>query len=111
MTTKQPCPSGRYWKVKCGDTLYNIALRTATSVNKLLELNPNIDPKNLGVGNMICLPPEQPCPSSLFWIVADGDTLTEVARVSNTTVQKLLELNPTIDPKNLQIGAKVCLPS
>ncbi len=109
-TRQQPCPSDRYWRVKRGDTLYNIAIRTATTVDKLLELNPNINPNNLRIGSLICLPPEQPCPSGIFWEVAAGDTLHEIARFNNTTVKKLLELNPNIDPNNLQIGQNICLP-
>lgn len=111
MTTRQqPCPSGRYWRIKRGDTLFNIALRTATTVNKLLELNPTINPNNLRVDSLVCLPPEQPCASGIFWEVAAGDTLYEIARTSITTVQRLLELNPNIDPNNLQIGQNICLP-
>jgi hypothetical protein len=53
-TRQQPCPSGRYWRVKPGDTLFNIALRTATPVNQLLELNPGINPNNLRIDSLIC---------------------------------------------------------
>lgn len=111
MATRQhPCPSGRYWRVQRGDTLYTIALRTNTNVNEIIELNPNINPSNLRIGSLICLPPEQPCPSGIFWEVAPGDTLYGIARAYNTAVQELLELNPGIDPNNLQIGQKLCLP-
>lgn len=109
-TRQDPCPSGRYWRIRRGDTLYNIALRTATTVKQLLELNPNINPNNLRIGGLLCLPPEQPCASGLFWRVAPGDTLYAIARANNTTVQRLLELNPNIDPRNLQIGQSICLP-
>lgn len=111
MPTRQlSCPSGRYWPVKAGDTLYSIALRTATTVNELLTLNPGIDPANLQIGSLICLPPEHPCPSGIFWIVAAGDTLYKIAQANNTTVKRLLELNPNINPENLQIGQTICLP-
>jgi LysM repeat protein len=104
------CPSGRYWRVKRGDTLFNIALRSATTVNRLLELNPDVNPSNLRIDSLICLPPEQPCSSGIYWEVAVGDTLYKIAKSSNTTVKKLLELNPDIDPNNLQIGQNLCLP-
>lgn len=109
-TRQQPCPSGRYWRVMPGDTLFTIALRTATPVNQLFELNPGIDPNNLRIDSLICLPPERPCPSELFWEIAAGDTLDKIAKARNTTVEKLLELNPNIDPNNLQIGQSICLP-
>lgn len=105
-----PCPSGRYWRVEAGDSLYNIALRLATTVEELERLNPEIDPFNLQVGQLLCLPPEQPCPSGVFWRVAAGDTLYSIARATGTTVERLLELNPNVNPFNLQIGQNICLP-
>ncbi|QNB46724.1 LysM peptidoglycan-binding domain-containing protein [Thermanaerosceptrum fracticalcis] len=112
MPTRQlpPCASGRYWRVKRGDTLYLIAIKSGITVTTLRQLNPNVDPNNLRVGSLICLPPEQPCPSGIYWEVAAGDTLYSIARATNTTVKKLLELNPNIEPNNLQIGQNICLP-
>lgn len=105
-----PCPSGRYWRVAAGDTLYLIALRVGTTVAELEQLNPGVDPFNLQVGQILCLPAERPCPSGVFWQVAAGDTLYNIARATGTTVDRLLELNPNIDPNNLQIGQNICLP-
>lgn len=104
-----PCPSGRYWRVAAGDTLYLIALRTGTTLAELRRLNPGIDPNSLQIGQLICLP-EQVCPSGVYWIVAAGDTLESIARAMGTTVEKLLELNPQVDPYNLQVGQAICLP-
>lgn len=53
---------------------------------------------------------QPPCPSGIFWIVAKGDTLYKIAKETGTTVEKLLELNPNVDPLNLQIDQKICLP-
>ncbi|KJS19994.1 MAG: peptidoglycan-binding protein [Clostridiaceae bacterium BRH_c20a] len=105
-----PCPSGRLWKVRRGDTLYKIAIISGTSVQKILELNPSINPQNLPIGSFVCLPPEKPCASGIFWRVAPGDTLFQIALATNTTVEKLRELNPDLDPLNLQVGFAICLP-
>jgi LysM repeat protein len=83
-----------------------------------MALNPNIVPENLEPGMQICLPEESalpqgpipPCASGLYWVVAQGDTLFSIARAYGTTVGRLLELNPGIDPQNLQIGMSICLP-
>lgn len=104
------CPSGRFRRIQPGDTFYTIALNTQTTVAELIRLNPNVDPQNLRIGSIICLPPEQPCPSGLFWRVENGDSLYKIAIASNTTVQKLMDLNPHIVPGNLQIGQSICLP-
>ncbi|HBL68325.1 MAG TPA: hypothetical protein DHW84_05325 [Firmicutes bacterium] len=39
-----------------GDTFFNIALRFNLSVNQLLAANPGVDPENLQIGQVICLP-------------------------------------------------------
>lgn len=50
------CPSGVFWQVAPGDTLYTIARSTGTTLEKLLELNPYTDPFKLLPGQTICLP-------------------------------------------------------
>lgn len=51
-----PCPSGVYWEVAPGDTLFNIAQRVGTTVQRLMQLNPGINPRNLQIGQQLCLP-------------------------------------------------------
>ena len=46
-------------------------------------------------------------PKPLFTRVQAGDTLDAIALAHNTTVERLLELNPVLDPTNLQIGQRV----
>jgi LysM repeat protein len=42
-----------------------------------------------------------------FYTIQSGDTLETVAAKLGTTTQKLLALNPTIDPHALSIGQKI----
>jgi peptidoglycan DL-endopeptidase LytE len=42
-----------------------------------------------------------------FYTIQSGDTLETVAARFGTTTQKLLALNPTIDPHALSIGQKI----
>lgn len=105
-----PCPTGRFWEIRKGDTIFNIALQINSTVNAILELNPNIDVNNLRVGQSICIPISTPCPSGIFWIVSAGDTLFSIAQEVGTSVEKLLELNEGINPNNLQINQRICLP-
>lgn len=112
------CPYGPFWTVRPGDTLFSIARATGVPLSEILSLNPAVDPNNLIPGQKICLPesaalptgPIPPCPSGLYWVIAPGDTLYGIARAVGTTVDKLMELNPGIDPLNLQIGSSICLP-
>ena len=42
-----------------------------------------------------------------FYTIQSGDTLETVAAKFGTTTQKLLTLNPTIDPHALSVGQKI----
>jgi LysM repeat protein len=42
-----------------------------------------------------------------FYTIQQGDTLATVAAKFNTTTEKLLALNPNVDPSALTIGQKV----
>ena len=44
------------YTIKSGDTLYSIAQRFSTTVNRILFANPNIDPYNLFIGQSIIIP-------------------------------------------------------
>jgi len=105
-----PCPSEHYWEIKPGDTLYLIARRTGTTVEELIRLNPGITPESLQVGEIVCLPETAPCPSGVYWEISPGDTLYTIAQATGTTVEILQQLNPGLDPENLQVGQSICLP-
>ena len=54
--------------------------------------------------------PEQPCPSGVYWIVEKGDTLFMISRKMDVDLAELIAANPGINPPNLQIGSKICIP-
>ena len=43
----------------------------------------------------------------VFATVESGDTLDQIALDHDTTVERLLELNPNLDPRELQVGQQV----
>lgn len=51
-----PCPTGIFLEIGPGDTLFGIAREQGTTVEEILALNPGLDPKNLRIGMIICLP-------------------------------------------------------
>ncbi len=54
---------------------------------------------------------DEECPPSyVVYVVQPGDTLWKISKRYNTTVDKIIEANPDIDPNNLQIGQKICIP-
>ena len=46
-------PARRYYRIQRGDTFGSLASRFDVSVERLLELNPGVDPSNLRVGQKI----------------------------------------------------------
>lgn len=55
---------------------------------------------------------EDECPPSyVVYVVQAGDTLYKISRRYRTTVDALIQANPGIDPNNLKIGQKICVPS
>lgn len=63
MNIKKTCPTGSMpYTIKSGDTPYNIARTFGISVDVLLAANPGINPNNLQVGQVICVPTAAPPP-------------------------------------------------
>lgn len=106
------------YTIRAGDTLYELALRSGTTVDALLRLNPGVDPNSLRVGEIICLPPAgatEPstvtCPPGLTrYTVQPGDTLWALAQRTGTTVERIQAQNPGLDPNTMIVGRKICLP-
>jgi LysM repeat protein len=44
---------------------------------------------------------------AVYATVESGDTLDQIALDHDTTVERILELNPGLDPTGLQVGQKV----
>jgi peptidoglycan endopeptidase LytF len=109
-----PCPEGNYYTIRQGDTLFSIARRFGVSLADLTEANPGINPTNLMIGQVICIPlatPPVTCPSGYTpYTVKAGDTFYSIARAYNTTVAALMNANPSVDPNSLLIGQVICIP-
>lgn len=51
------------------------------------------------------------CPTGQTpYIIRKGDTIWALSRTYATTVRDILNVNPGLDPENLQIGQRICLP-
>lgn len=54
--SKPVCPYQNFYTVITGDTLYNIAKRNGVTLNALIAANPRINPNNLMIGQILCIP-------------------------------------------------------
>jgi len=108
-----PCPGGTLYTIRAGDTLFSLAQRFNVTVDAIIQANPGIDPNNLRVGQVICIPGTGPvpCPGGTLYTIRAGDTLFSLAQRFNVTVDAVLRANPGIDPNNLRIGQEICIPA
>ena len=97
------------YTVKSGDTLYSIARKYDTTVNKLTTLN-NLSSSNLSIGQIIKIPTSTQNANEQSYIVKSGDNLYSIANKFNTTVSKIMNRN-NLKSTLLQIGQELIIPS
>lgn len=133
-TTSAPAPAARpapqpsastatrTHRVRSGETLGEIAEDYGTSLAELQRLNPGLDARRIQIGQEIKVPgassgaasssaPAPSQPASRTHTVASGETLDAIAKRYGTTVAELQRLNPRIQPRRLQIGQRLTVPS
>lgn len=109
------CPEGNYYRIRPGDTLYNIAQFYNISLEDLLEANPGINPNMLMIGQVICIPlatPPVTCREGYQeYEIKAGDTFYGIAKRFDLSTERLIEANPNVNPRSLLVGQKICVPS
>lgn len=92
--------------VKSGDTLWGIASKYNTSVDKIKDIN-NLNSNNLSIGQKLLVPGNNL--GTKKYIVKSGDTLYKIAQNNGTTVTDLINLN-NLKTTNLSIGQVLNIP-
>ena len=108
------------YEVKEGDTLDSIARQLNVPYQTLLDLNPEIDPDLIVVGQQIRVPAAQaggaatPVPAGTAGLVeyeiVAGDTLLEIAERFNTTVGAIVAQNGLENANDIQAGLVLQIP-
>jgi LysM repeat protein len=107
------CPGGAIgYRVKAGDTLYNIAHLYNTTVTAILSANPGINPNQLEIGGRLCIPAPGPssCPNGLNYTVQPGDSMYQLSVRFNVTVTAIIIANPGMSPNHLIEGQVIFIP-
>ena len=104
--------------IASGELLGHIAIKYNTSTKRILELNPEVEPTKIRIGQKIRVEkgaPKQEAPkqevvtdpNAEYYTIESGDVLGKIAEKHNTTVNKLLELNPGIEPTKIRPRQKI----
>jgi LysM repeat protein len=98
------------YTVKRGDTLYGISNQYGVSVNDIININ-NLKSTVLSIGQILIIPTSSGTnPSSVFtYTVKKGDSLYNIARRYETTVDQIIKLN-NLSSNLLSIGQKLLVP-
>ena len=110
------CSEWEDYTIQEKDTLYNISVRFGVPIRMLMACNRLLNPYNLRVGQVIKVPavrsefPGCMGENEESYIIQLRDTLYNIAEKQNTTVERIIEMNPWIDPYNLKPGSRICVP-
>ena len=101
------------YTVQKGDSLYSIAKKYNTTVDKLKELN-NLTTNILSIGQVLKLPVETTEEeikeeNTITYTVQKGDSLYSIAKEYNTTIDQIKEIN-NLESNLLSIGQVLKLP-
>ncbi|ERJ12140.1 LysM peptidoglycan-binding domain-containing protein [Haloplasma contractile] len=112
---RQECKKGSVpYLIRKGDTLKQIAKLYNSTVEAIIQVNQQIDPNKLMIGETICIPLSiqyyPTCPTTNYYIVREGDTLESISEYFNVTRQQLYYSNFGIDPDNLYQDQILCIP-
>ncbi|MBR1413668.1 MAG: LysM peptidoglycan-binding domain-containing protein [Bacilli bacterium] len=103
---EEPIEIKNYYIVKPGDTLYQIAIKSNTTVEDIKKQN-NLISNTLTIGQQLQIPTKT---QYTTYTVINGDSLYSIARKFNTTVNNLISIN-NLATTNLSIGQKLLIPS
>lgn len=121
-------PKGPAHKVASGESLYTIARQYDTSVEKLREVNPQLNSDNLQLGEMLALPKgvkkqaEEKLSKAentkiikqqsklLKHVVASGESFYVIAKKYNVSVEDLKSTNPQVENNKLDVKDVVFIP-
>lgn len=90
--------------IKQGETLWELAKQYGTTVPELKKWNHSVVPERLQIGQKLIVGGRA---RSHYHTIEKGDTLWQLSKKYGTTVDILLQLNPNVDVKKLQIGKKM----
>lgn len=98
------------YSIRSGDTLY--ALETAWGIphGTLQQLNPDVTPTKLRIGQLIKTPhatSSVPAPAARYYTIKKGDTFWDIENNMQLKHGTLQQLNPSVNPRTLQVNQQI----
>lgn len=109
IVTPEKKENSNTYTVKAGDTLWNIARKYNTTVEEIMKLN-NLKNDLLSIGTVLTIPEISQSTSTNRYTVKAGDTLWNISKRYNTTVEELMMLN-NLSNDLIMIGQELILPN
>ena len=103
--------------VKSGDTVSAIALRAGVTVEAIKAANPQIkDIDRIEVGQELHIPDSRPLVAAAgvakVHLVAEGDSLSQIAEREGVSLAEVLAANPEItNPDIIEVGQRIVIPA
>lgn len=99
--------------VQGGETLYSLARLHHTTIDKILSINPGLTVESLQAGQTILLPTGGTAGSPTTHVVSKGDTMWNIAKHYNITVDELVAVNPAMRQEDYKLkkGSVINIPS
>lgn len=115
---------GTSYAIEPGDTLYKVSQRCNVGLTRIMELNPNVNARDLSVGQSIRLARGTRADGETgtdyrngtrrgaeTYRVGRGETLYSIAQAVGVSVIELLNANGSIDPTDLAVGDIIDVPT
>lgn len=109
-----------WYTIKDGDLVGRVAARYGLTLTQIKRLNPDIDVDRVSIGQKIrvkgtATAASQPKPTAteqasngeVWHTVADGDLVGRIAAKYGTTISRIKELNPNLNPDRISIGQRI----
>lgn len=103
--------SGRWYTVRQGDTLGEIARYSGTTVSQIMNAN-GLTSSRIYVGQKLWIPSATVATScSSYYYVKQGDNLSRIARAYGINVNALASANGLTNASLIYPGQRICIPN
>ncbi len=104
--------SGSKYRVKRGDTLWDLAKKFGTTTSAIRRANKMGAHSKLIAGRTISIPGRGSSNSGSFWYtIRRGDTLTRIAKRYGIDLNSLKASNSSVNPDRIYVGQRILIPS